>query len=256
MFTIAKIVSIISGKGGCGKTLLATNVAAGLHSAPKKCLLVDCSFGIRNSDIVLGYSTDILFNLRDVLLGDASFADSVVNDRSGSKPDFLASSIGNCPDNLHSLMQNFIDLVSERYDYIVFDTPASLGKEFEVCTSLSDIILAVTYPDFISVSNTALCIKRISNSSTKKVFLILNFPYGFESDSFVEDIIDEIGFPLIGVMGYDSSLSSIPNGKLIINTDTYIAKELKRIVKRLCNEYVGPAKLRFSERLFDKIKSF
>lgn len=256
MFTIAKIVTVISGKGGCGKTLIATNVAAGLHSAQKKCLIVDCSFGIRNSDIVLGYSTDILYNLRDVLSGDASFDDSVVNDDSGLKPDFLASSIGNCPDDLHSLMQNFIDFVSELYDYIVFDTPASVGKEFEVCTSLSDIILAVTYPDFISVSNTALSIKRISDASTKKVFFILNFPYGFESDSFVEDVIDEIGFPLIGVIGYDSSLSSIPNGKLIIDSDTYIAKVLKRIVKRLCNEYVDPAKLRFSERLFDKIKPF
>jgi Mrp family chromosome partitioning ATPase len=47
-------VAFASGKGGTGKSFLATNVAIALHRAGKRVALVDCDFGLANAHLLLG----------------------------------------------------------------------------------------------------------------------------------------------------------------------------------------------------------
>lgn len=43
-----KIIAVASGKGGVGKSVLSTNIAAGLAMLKKKVILIDCDFGGAN----------------------------------------------------------------------------------------------------------------------------------------------------------------------------------------------------------------
>ena len=58
-------VSILSGKGGVGKTNLALNLAYALYKASHKMLVMDFDVGLANVDVLLGVSPEK--NLQDLL---------------------------------------------------------------------------------------------------------------------------------------------------------------------------------------------
>jgi flagellar biosynthesis protein FlhG len=47
-------VSVVSGKGGVGKTNLALNLGYALHKAGYSSILMDCDVGLANLDVLLG----------------------------------------------------------------------------------------------------------------------------------------------------------------------------------------------------------
>ena len=55
---MAEIVSVISGKGGTGKTSLCAAVASCLAAGGARVLCIDADVGLRNLDISLGMSDE------------------------------------------------------------------------------------------------------------------------------------------------------------------------------------------------------
>ncbi len=251
---MSKIVTIISGKGGNGKTTVAVNVASSLKLLGKRTLLIDCGFGIRNDDIPLGVTTQLLYNLSDVIASSVSFEDAVISSEKAYVPDFLGASVSACPEHFASRFSRLLSKLSHHYDYIVIDTPSSTGSEFEACTSSAQIILAVSEPDVLSLQNTALCINRVQQNSPKEIYLVLNkvLP-SFSENRFLEDIVDDIGAKLIGIIRQDEFvLKSLENGDPIVRYDTYAGRELENITLRLNGQYVAYSPNIFAERFFAK----
>ena len=58
-------VSVLSGKGGVGKTNIALNLGYCLYKGGHSLLLMDCDLGLANLDVLLGISPET--NLQDVL---------------------------------------------------------------------------------------------------------------------------------------------------------------------------------------------
>ena len=63
----ALCVAVASGKGGTGKSFLATNLAVGLHEQGAKVTIVDCDFGLGNAHLLLGANPRI--TIQHVLMG-------------------------------------------------------------------------------------------------------------------------------------------------------------------------------------------
>src|SRR5512142_1552652 len=74
-------LAVTSGKGGVGKTSVATNLALAFTRMGKKVLLVDCDFSLANVDLLCGIVPTR--NLGDVVLGDASVEDVVLKTKHG-----------------------------------------------------------------------------------------------------------------------------------------------------------------------------
>jgi len=244
---------VISGKGGAGKTTVSVNVACCLKKYGYKVLISDCSFGVRNDLIPLGLTNSGLYDVSDVIKGEVSFKDAVICGN-GIRPDFLLSSVLSCPAEFEQRYREMIMDVSGSYDYIFIDTPSSTGREFELCTQMADIVLAVAEEDFISVSNTAFCVNRI-DKSCKEVYCIINKVIFSDSEDSVsaEEISDEIGCPVIGIIREDQYIKkSLTDGDPIVGYATYGGRELENIAKRICKQYVSPDDQRIGERIFDK----
>ncbi|MDD5531760.1 MAG: AAA family ATPase, partial [Syntrophales bacterium] len=75
------VISITSGKGGVGKTLIACNLATILAGQGRKILVADCDLGLANIDIMLGLRPRR--NLKDVIYGDADIRDIVIPTKGG-----------------------------------------------------------------------------------------------------------------------------------------------------------------------------
>ena len=253
MYIMAKIIAVISGKGGTGKTTVCVNIACCLRKYGYKVLVSDCSFGIRNSFIPLGYTNDGLYDISDVLKKEVSFKDALIRG-DDFKPDFLMSSVTLCPDEFEEEYEKLISSVSDNYDYIVIDTPSSSGREFELCTNISDVVLAVTEEDFLSVSNTSFCVNRIEKTD-KEVYCVINkASFSNIADSIsAEEISDETGCGIIGIIRNDQYIGkSLTDGEPIVRYQTYGGRELENISKRICGKFVPPDEASIGERVFDK----
>ncbi|MBQ1271558.1 MAG: AAA family ATPase, partial [Clostridia bacterium] len=53
---MGQVISVVSGKGGTGKTSFCAGVAVALCALGEKVLLIDADSGLRSLDIVLGMS--------------------------------------------------------------------------------------------------------------------------------------------------------------------------------------------------------
>lgn len=245
------IIAVVSGKGGTGKTFVAINLACGLTMLKKRCLLVDCSFGVRNVDVALGATTQSLFNIKDLIENTADKTDVIIKGDADYMPDLICASPGIIPNDFKQGFDEVFQSIFKDYDYVIFDTPFASGIEFDSVTGCCDTVVAVTTENYFSLQNTALCLARIDDAKNKH--LIINRCSGSENLQEVlslEDIADESGADILGIIREDEYAdNSLFKADPIVRYDTYSGREFEKICNRIVGNYVYPdKKLRFLDR--------
>lgn len=71
-----KVIAVCSGKGGVGKTNVASNIAVALGSRGRNTCLLDADLSLANVDVLLGLQPR--FNLSHVVEGEAELADTIL----------------------------------------------------------------------------------------------------------------------------------------------------------------------------------
>ncbi len=74
---MGKLIAVVSGKGGTGKTTFTASVGLALAAMGRHVLCMDCDITLRNLDLALGLSDSALMDFSDVLSGSCSLADAV-----------------------------------------------------------------------------------------------------------------------------------------------------------------------------------
>ena len=64
---MGKIIAVVSGKGGTGKTSFTANTGLALASLGQRVLCMDCDITLRNLDLALGLSHRALMDFTDVI---------------------------------------------------------------------------------------------------------------------------------------------------------------------------------------------
>lgn len=75
---MGKIIVIVSGKGGTGKTTAVSAIGSCLGAMGHKTLCVDCDFGLRNLDISLGMTNKAVSDLKHVMTGICTIDEACV----------------------------------------------------------------------------------------------------------------------------------------------------------------------------------
>ena len=78
---MAKIIVVTSGKGGVGKTTTAAAFATGLALQGKRTAVVDFDVGLRNLDLIMGCERRVVFDLVNVINGDARLNQALIKDK-------------------------------------------------------------------------------------------------------------------------------------------------------------------------------
>lgn len=244
---MGELIAVLSGKGGTGKTSVCAGVASALSLMGEKVLCIDCDIGLRNLDIALGITE----------IGALSFQDVYMNgydlDMAARHPiypnlRFLTAPM-NCPAGAIDPIA-FSDLLNEarrHFSYVLLDAPAGIEDGFQLAARYADRILLVTGPDPASVRDAARAgevlelmgkknVRLIVNRIDKKMANLLNIT--------VDDIMDQSGLPLIGIVPEDQNviLSAAFKQPLLGYTRKGAAAACLRIAKRIIG-YTTPIQI-------------
>src|SRR5512139_462552 len=150
---MAKVTVITSGKGGVGKTTSAASIAAGLALAGKKTVVIDFDVGLRNLDLVMGCERRVVYDLVNVVKGEARLSQALIKDKQVENLQILAASQTRDKEALtvDGVKRVLDELAQMGMEYIVCDSPAGIENGALLAMRFADEALVVTNPEVSSV---------------------------------------------------------------------------------------------------------
>ncbi len=124
----ARVLAIASGKGGVGKSCIATNLSVALANNGQRTALLDADTGLSNADIMLGLKPS--HNLSHVLAGKCSIADIVVEEENGLLVIPAASGLQDMAEldiQQQASIIRGLSALDHQVDYLIIDMPAGIS---------------------------------------------------------------------------------------------------------------------------------
>ena len=78
---MTRIVVVTSGKGGVGKTTTSASFSTGLALRGFKTAVIDFDIGLRNLDLIMGCERRVVYDLVNVLNGEATLTQALIKDK-------------------------------------------------------------------------------------------------------------------------------------------------------------------------------
>ncbi|QLA16713.1 MinD/ParA family protein [Desulfolutivibrio sulfoxidireducens] len=168
-------VSILSGKGGVGKTNLALNLGFALFRAGHRLLVMDFDVGLANIDVLLGLSPEK--NLQDLFRPGVVAEDVVLSIEAGGF-DFLPAASGvpellEMDEDMREALFSKLNDVFSRYDYLFLDHGAGISPNVLSAASMSRMPILVVTPEPTSLTDGYAVIKVLSAQYKVRNFHIL-----------------------------------------------------------------------------------
>ncbi len=146
---MAKIISVLSGKGGVGKTLITGAIGIKLARDGKRVLLIDGDMGLRNLDLIFGIENDCFYNIWDLAQGRCFAGDAVIN--IDKNIDFLAAAQSETWEDIFpAAIDTVIEDIGHQYDYILLDCPAGLGNGITFAANISELAIIIVAASWAS----------------------------------------------------------------------------------------------------------
>ena len=172
---MGKLIAVVSGKGGTGKTTFTASVGLALAAMGRHVLCMDCDITLRNLDLALGLSDSALMDFSDVLSGSCSLADAVTTHPRYQKLDFLPAPLTfREPSYSAAQLLRLAASIRESYDFCLIDAPAGLGTGFRMATDMADSVIVVTTTDVSALRDAQHTVMELDRFPVGRVHLVVN----------------------------------------------------------------------------------
>lgn len=202
---MTRIFGIISGKGGVGKSTLATNLGVALRKFRKKVTIIDCNLSTPHLSYYLGIK-DYNFTINDVLSERVDITSAFYNyngvrylPASPKLEDLLGV-------DLRKLKPHLEKLDSKKTDFIILDSAPGIGKEALNVANASDEIIFVTNPYVPMVSDIIRCKDIVKELGEKKMSIVLNMVTNRNHELLSKTIEEITDIPVTIEVPYDRNI--------------------------------------------------
>jgi pilus assembly protein CpaE len=167
----AKVVTIFAGKGGCGKSVVATNLAAALTAGGvRRVLLVDLD--LQFGDVAIMLQLPPTRSISDAIgmagkLDEAGLRSVLTAYRPGFDVLLAPASPAEGEHVSRELVTEVLEVAREMYDFVVVDTPPFVTDQVLAALDLSDYYVPIVTPDLPTLKSVRL---------TVEMFDLLEYP--------------------------------------------------------------------------------
>ena len=203
---MAQVIMVASGKGGTGKSTVATLLAHELAFKGYKTFLTELDMGLRSIDVISGISEMAVYDIGDVLQGSCGIKKATVTSPYTQNLHIMPAP-GKKSGVLFENLKKITDSIYNEYDYIIIDTAAGMGEAFMAALPVSTTAVIVATPDAVSVRDAKIVSDEIFSAGLKNIRLVIN---KFDKNTFrhsgfedADQIIDACSAQLLGVVPYD-----------------------------------------------------
>jgi len=169
-----RVVAITSGKGGVGKTAIATNLAFRWACRGRDVLLVDADLGLANVEVILGLEPR--WHLGHVLSGERTPKEVMLEGPGGLS--ILPASSGvksltHLSEEQRMQLVCALEEIEDSFDTLVLDTGAGIGSNVTFFNAAAQDVVVVVTPEPTSITDAYAMIKVMSRDHGLRRFRLL-----------------------------------------------------------------------------------
>lgn len=167
-------LAVASGKGGTGKSFVATSLAVMLHQQGLRTCLVDCDFGLACDHLLMGSKP--LLTLQQLLTGKATLDQVLLATPAG--PRLLPGASGvrkmaDLSDKELLVLARELGALAAREDVLMLDLGAGIAPQTMLTMLAADRIVLVTQPEIAALVDAYAVIKCIAQMHERAKVLVL-----------------------------------------------------------------------------------
>lgn len=271
---MAKIIVVTSGKGGVGKTTSSAALGTAIALRGFKTVIIDFDVGLRNLDLILGCERRVVYDLINVIHGEATLNQALIKDKRVDSLYILPASQTRDKDALTQVgVQKVLeDLDKEhQFDYIICDSPAGIEKGAMLAMYFADEAIVVTNPEVSSVRDSDRILGILASKTRKaekgegriKEHLLLTryAPDRVAKGEMlsVEDVKDILAIPLLGVIPESKAVLKASNSGVPVSLDkdsdagqAYLDAVARFLGEDVPHRFIEEEKKGFLQRLFGR----
>jgi pilus assembly protein CpaE len=248
-----QIITVTGPRGGCGKTVIAANLAVSLADTSEKVALVDLN--LWGGDVAMLLDVTPKRTLGDLLPGfggiDYDVVDSVMNKHSSGVSVLAAPLTGTFDGSTLSryMVQSILEALREHYEFTIVDTGYANLESTLAAMDYSDLILVVVGMDLPRLRDGKLYLKNLmaANYPKEKIRVVINRAGNSKeiSSSEVETILE---FPVTAQIPSDDILvgSSVNLGQVFVasNPNKPVSKAILGLVQSVVPAGIAAGKKR------------
>ena len=238
-------LSILSGKGGVGKSNIAAALSFALADFGKRVVLIDADLGMANLDILCGVN-NARYNISHLIDGSRSLSEILVHFRTSQRATSQNGAVALLPGGVglkdiadleESDMERLFESLSgleALSDYLIMDAGAGIHKGVLSFAYASEITILVTTPEPTSIRDAYGVIKSLGaaawetiEGATSGLMLVVNMASSSREASEVAERIKLASMQFLGnapvYLGYvlkDEAIErSVKNRRIFYRTD-------------------------------------
>ena len=232
---MGKVYTIISGKGGVGKTTSSINLGVSINDLGREVIIVDANLTTPNVGLHLG-SPIVPITLNHVINDKAKVEEAIYEHESGTKIMPSSLSIGELKNIEHEKLVDVARKLRKIADHIILDGSAGLGDETKSAIKAGDEIIVVTNPEISAVTDALKTIKLAEQMNKKVMGVIVSRHEGKNWEMSLETIKDMLEVPILGVVPEDDSVKEsqrLKNAVIRTHPRSRASKAYQKIARRV-----------------------
>ena len=203
---MVRIIGVVSGKGGVGKTTIGMNLGAVLsHHFKKNVTIVDCNVTTSHLGLYLGmYYCPITLN--KVLRGEYTVEEAIQQHHTGLKVIPASLSLTDLEGIDVTEIRNSLRSIFDKNDVILLDASPGLGREAVATLRASDEVLYITNPYIPFAMDIVRNQEIVNEIGVKPLGIILNMVHGKKYEMNKGEIEELTRLPVIAKIPFDRNV--------------------------------------------------
>jgi septum site-determining protein MinD len=270
----AQIIVITSGKGGVGKTTTSAAFASGLALRGHKTAVIDFDVGLRNLDLVMGCERRVVYDLINVVQGEANLQQALIKDKRIENLYIMPASQTRDKDALtQEGVEKVLQELQKDFDYIVCDSPAGIERGAVMALYFADTAIVVTNPEVSSVRDSDRILGILSSKSrraenklepVREYLLLTRYSPRRASQGemlSVNDVVEILHIPLLGIIPESQAVLNASNRGVPVSLEqetdagqAYLDAVGRFLGEKLPHRFIHEEKRGIFSRLFGRGK--